>query len=94
MPSFTLSSEPRSFGMSVDFKIVDQTSERITLREPLERRIEEEEVAAINAGGGEIQPLVVPTRQEARRHALVASTHLVREARAGNVSCHQIQLER
>jgi uncharacterized protein (DUF1330 family) len=108
MPSFTLSSEPRSFGMSVAFKIVDQTlgvhphvtrelrlaSERITLREPLERRIEEEEVAAINAGGREIQPLVVPDRQEARRHALVASSHLVREARAGNASCHQIQLER
>ncbi len=93
--------------MSVDFKIVDQTlgvhphvtrelrlaSERITLREPLERRIEEE-VAAINAGGGDIQPLVVPTRQEAHRHALVASTHLVSEARAGNASYHQIQLER
>ena len=65
--------------MSVALKIVDQTlgvhphvtrelrlaSERITLRELIERRIEEE-VAAINAGRSDVRPLVMPTRQEAR----------------------------
>ena len=65
--------------MSVALKIVDQTlgihppitrelrlvSERITLRELLKRRIDEE-VAALNAGRDEIRPLVVPTEQERR----------------------------
>jgi hypothetical protein len=66
--------------MSVALKIVDQTlgihppvtrelrlvSERITLRELLKRRIDEE-VAGLNAGGGdEIKPLVAPTEQESR----------------------------
>jgi hypothetical protein len=65
--------------MSVALKIVDQTlgvhppvtrelrlvSERITLRELLKRRIDEE-VAALNAGGNEIKPLVAPTEQERR----------------------------
>jgi len=66
--------------MSVALKIVDQTlgihppitrelrlvSERITLRELLKRRIDEE-VAELNAGGGdEIKPLVAPTEQESR----------------------------
>jgi hypothetical protein len=64
----------------VALKIVDQTlgihppvtrelrlvSERITLRELLKRRIDEE-VAGLNAGGGdEIKPLVAPTEQESR----------------------------
>src|SRR5262245_11910582 len=65
--------------MSVALKIVDQTlgihppitrelrlvSERITLRELLKRRIDEE-VAALNAGRAEIRPLVAPTEQERR----------------------------
>src|SRR5215467_7226263 len=65
--------------MSVALKIVDQTlgihppitrelrlvSERITLRELLKRRIDEE-VAALNAGRDEIRPLVAPTEQERR----------------------------
>jgi hypothetical protein len=66
--------------MSVALKIVDQTlgihppvtrelrlvSERITLRELLKRRIDEE-VAELNAGGGdEIKPLVAPMEQESR----------------------------
>jgi hypothetical protein len=66
--------------MSVALKIVDQTlgirpsitwelrlaSERITLRELLKRRIDEE-VAVLNAGGGdEIKPLIAPTEQESR----------------------------
>jgi hypothetical protein len=66
--------------MSVALRIVDQTlgihppvtrelrlvSERITLRELLKRRIDEE-VAELNAGGGdEIKPLVAPMEQESR----------------------------
>jgi len=66
--------------MSLALKIVDQTlgihppvtrelrlvRERITLRELLKRRIDEE-VAGLNAGGGdEIKPLVAPTEQESR----------------------------
>jgi|SRR5262245_16134292 len=65
--------------MSVALKIVDQTlgvhppiirelrlvSERITLRELLKRRIDEE-VVALNAGGDEVRPLVAPTEQERR----------------------------
>jgi hypothetical protein len=65
--------------MSVALKIVDQTlgvhppitrelrlvSERITLRELLKRRIDEE-VAELNAGRDEIKPLVAPTEQELR----------------------------
>jgi len=65
--------------MSVALKIVDQTlgvhppitrelrlvSERITLRELLKRRIDEE-VAELNAGRNEIKPLVAPTEQERR----------------------------
>ena len=65
--------------MSVALKIVDQTlgvhppisrelrlvSERITLRELLKRRIDEE-VAELNAGGNDISPLVTPTEQERR----------------------------
>lgn len=66
--------------MSVALRIVDQTlgvhppitrelrlvSERITLRELLKRRIDEE-VAELNAGGGdEIKPLVTPMDQERR----------------------------
>jgi hypothetical protein len=66
--------------MSVALKIVDQTlgihppvtrelrlvSERITLRELLKRRIDEE-VAELNAGGGdEIKLLVAPMEQESR----------------------------
>jgi len=65
--------------MSVALKIVDQTlgvhppisrelrlvSERITLRELLKRRIDEE-VAELNAGGNEIKPLVAQTEQERR----------------------------
>jgi hypothetical protein len=65
--------------MSVALKIVDQTlgihppitrelrlvSERITLRELLKRRIDEE-VAALNAGSDEIRPLVAPTERERR----------------------------
>jgi len=65
--------------MSVALRIVDQTlgihppitrelrlvSERITLRELLKRRIDEE-VAALNAGRDEIRPLVAPTEQERR----------------------------
>jgi len=71
--------------MSVALKIVDQTlgvhphvtrelrlaSERITLRELIERRIEEE-VAAINAGRSDVRPLVMPTRQEARLNGVRA----------------------
>jgi hypothetical protein len=63
--------------MSVALKIIDQTlgvhpritrelrlvSERITLRELLERRINEE-VAELNAGADAIQPLITPTHQE------------------------------
>lgn len=65
--------------MAVALRIVDQTlgvhppttrelrlaSERITLRELLKRRIDEE-VAELNAGGDEIEmkPLVMPTEQE------------------------------
>jgi len=66
--------------MSLALKIVDETpgthphvvrelylaSERITLREVLTRRIEEE-VAALNAGNDDIRPLVVaPTEHERR----------------------------
>lgn len=65
--------------MSVALKIVDQTlgvhppitrelrlvSERITLRELLKRRIDEE-VADLNAGRDEIKPFVAPTEQECR----------------------------
>ena len=65
--------------MSLALKLVDQTlgqyppvvrqlrlaSERITLRELLARRIEEE-VAALNAGNDEIRPLVAPTEGERR----------------------------
>ena len=65
--------------MAVALKIVDQTlgvhpprtrefrlaSERITLRELLTRRIDEE-VAELNAGRDEITPLVTPTEQERR----------------------------
>ena len=65
--------------MSVALKIVDQTlgvhppitrelrlvSERITLRELLKRRIDEE-VAELNAGRDDIRPLVAPTAQERR----------------------------
>ncbi len=63
--------------MSFALKIVDQTlgvhppnkrelrlaSERITLRELLKRRINEE-VAELNAGRDEIKPLVTPREQE------------------------------
>jgi hypothetical protein len=63
--------------MAVALRIVDQTlgvhppsvrelrlaSERITLRELLKRRIDEE-VAELNAGRDEIKPLVTPTEQE------------------------------
>jgi hypothetical protein len=63
--------------MVVALRIVDQTlgvhppsvrelrlaSERITLRELLKRRIDEE-VAELNAGRDEIKPLVTPTEQE------------------------------
>jgi len=63
--------------MSLALKIVDQTpgvhprvtrelrlaSERTTLRQLLERRINEE-VAELNAGGDTIQPLITPTDQE------------------------------
>lgn len=65
--------------MSVALKIVDQTlgvhpprtrelrlaSERITLRELLKRRIDEE-VAELNAGADETMPLVTPAEQERR----------------------------
>jgi hypothetical protein len=65
--------------MPVALKIIDQTlgvhphvtrelrlaSERITLRELLKRRIEEE-VDELNAGRDEVRPLVAPTPQEAR----------------------------
>jgi hypothetical protein len=65
--------------MTVALKIVDQTlgvhppsirelrlaSERITLRELLIRRIDEE-VAELNAGRDGITPLVTPTEQERR----------------------------
>ena len=65
--------------MSVALKIVDQTlgvhppitrelrlvNERITLRELLKRRIDEE-VAELNAGRHEIKPLVAPAEQERR----------------------------
>jgi hypothetical protein len=75
--------------MAVALKIVDQTlgvyphvtrelrlaSERITLRELLRRRIEEE-VREINAGRGDVPSLVTPAAQEtalngARRRRLV-----------------------
>jgi hypothetical protein len=63
--------------MAVALRIVDQTlgvhpptvrelrlaRERITLRELLRRRIDEE-VAELNAGGDDIKPLVTPTEQE------------------------------
>lgn len=63
--------------MSLALRIIDQTpgvhppairqlrlaSERITLRELFQRRIEEE-VAALNAGSETMQPLVVPTERE------------------------------
>jgi hypothetical protein len=63
--------------MALALKIVDQTpgthppvvrqlylaSERITLRELLTRRIEEE-VAALNAGDYALRPLVAPTEHE------------------------------
>jgi hypothetical protein len=66
--------------MSVALKIVDQTlgvhppitrelrlvSERITLRELLKRRIDEE-VAELNAGRDEIKPLVAPAAEQERR---------------------------
>jgi hypothetical protein len=65
--------------MTVALKIVDQTlgvhpprirelrlaSERITLRELLKRRIDEE-VAELNAGREEIIPLVTPTEHKRR----------------------------
>lgn len=65
--------------MSVALKIVDQTlgvhppvrrelrlvSERITLRELIKRRIDDE-VAELNAGSEEVQPLITPTEQESR----------------------------
>jgi hypothetical protein len=65
--------------MSFAVRLVDQTvgmhppivrqlrlaSERMTLRELLARRIEEE-VAAFNAGNDAPQPLVVPTEREQR----------------------------
>jgi hypothetical protein len=68
-----------SCSMSVALKIVDQTlgvhphvtrelrlaSERITLRELIRRRIEDE-VREINAGSDEVRPLVTPSAQEAR----------------------------
>ena len=66
--------------MTLALKIIDQTpgvhppvvrqlslaSERITLRELLTRRIEEE-VAAFNAGDDAIRPLVVPLSEQERR---------------------------
>jgi hypothetical protein len=74
--------------MSVALKIVDQTlgihppitrelrlvSERITLRELLKRRIDEE-VAALNAGRDEIMPLVAPTEQERRLNGEKPTQH-------------------
>src|SRR5215472_1470219 len=71
--------------MSVALQIVDQTlgvyphvkrelrlaSERITLRELLKRRIEEE-VAELNAGRHDIQPFVTPTEQERRLNGVRA----------------------
>jgi hypothetical protein len=65
--------------MSVALKIVDQilgvdppirrelrlASERITLRELIKRRIDEE-VADLNAGRDDVRPLVMPTEQERR----------------------------
>jgi hypothetical protein len=71
--------------MSLALKIVDQTlgvhpritrelrlvSERITLRELLERRINEE-VAELNAGGDAIQPLITPTHQEKQLNGKVS----------------------
>ncbi|MES2197577.1 MAG: hypothetical protein V4517_24420 [Pseudomonadota bacterium] len=65
--------------MSLAVKLIDQTpggppavvrhlrlaSERITLRELLARRIDEE-VAAFNAGSSTIQPLIVPDERERR----------------------------
>jgi hypothetical protein len=66
--------------MTLALKIIDQTpgahppvvrqlylaSERITLRELLTRRIEEE-VAALNAGNDAIRPLVVAPSEQERR---------------------------
>jgi len=63
--------------MSLALKIVDQTlgvyphvtrelrlaSERITLRELIRRRIDEE-VSEINAGGDDVRPLVTPSAAE------------------------------
>src|SRR5215467_12332231 len=68
-----------SGNMPIALRVVDQTlgvhppvtrelrlaSERITLRELLKRRIDEE-VAELNAGRDEIRPLVTPTEQERR----------------------------
>jgi hypothetical protein len=65
--------------MSIAVRIVDQilgvdpplrrelrlVSERTTVRELMKRRIDEE-VAALNAGREDLQPLVVPTEQESR----------------------------
>jgi hypothetical protein len=65
--------------MSLAVKLIDHTpggpppivrhlrlaSERITLRELLARRIDEE-VAAFNAGSSTIQPLIVPDERERR----------------------------
>lgn len=77
--------------MSVALKIVDQTlgihppvtrelrlvSERITLRELLKRRIDEE-VAGLNAGGGdEIKPLVAPMEQEVRLNGEKSTRRMV-----------------
>ena len=76
--------------MSVALKIVDQTlgvhppvtrelrlvSERITLRELLKRRIDEE-VAELNAGGDKIKPLVAPTDQERRLNGEKSTRRMV-----------------
>jgi hypothetical protein len=78
-PRYFNSQALREWHMSVALKIVDQTlgvhppisrelrlvSERITLRELLKRRIDEE-VAELNAGRDGISPLVAPTEQERR----------------------------
>ena len=80
--------------MPVALKIVDQTlgvhppitrelrlvSERITLRELLKRRIDEE-VAELNAGGDEIIPLVTPTVQERRLNGEKPTRKVVDPAR-------------
>jgi hypothetical protein len=80
--------------MQVALKIVDQTlgvhpprvrelrlaSERITLRELLKRRIDEE-VAELNAGGDEIIPLVTPTEQERRLNGDKSARKIVDSAR-------------